>query len=616
MPEVTEKSRYFEFGPYRLDRQSRILNRNGVLVPLTPKVFETLAILVEHAGEVVSKEDMLRAVWPDSFVEESNLAQNVSVLRKALGDSAYIETVPKRGYRFVPPAPIVPANEAAPLRQETEVIPSAPRLRWRLWVPVMAAALLLTSSFVFLRQYPPKPVIRSLAVLPLKNLSGDAAQDYFADGITELLTEQLAKRLPLRVTSRTSAARYRNTAKSAPTIGTELGVDALIEGSVVRTGDRVRVTVQLIQAASDRHVWAETYDRDLADVLVLQKEIARAVASELHSRVLRDEDRSPAISRSSFEAYVRARYYWNQRTAQNLATAISWFQKAIAEDPANARAYAGLADCYNQLGTVMIGALPPRQARKLALAAANRALDIDPNLAEAHAALGYVQTYEWNWERAQAELDRAIQLNPNYAPAHLWLSHFLSIHGRFSEALQQVRLARDLDPLSPIVETQHGWILIHARRYDEAINALRSVVGKYPDYQWALWQLGMALAHSGDPNAAVATLEQAAARHPTHAFLGFLGYAYGRAGRTPDARRVLAELLSASRQGYVSPHALMFVYMGLGDRDKAFECLEQSFYERSNGVAWMAVAPDFDVLRPDPRFGGFLTRVGLGPVAR
>jgi TolB-like protein/cytochrome c-type biogenesis protein CcmH/NrfG len=578
---------------------------------LTPKVFDTLANLVDHAGEVVSKEDLLHAVWPDTFVEETNLAQNVSVLRKALGDTSYIETVPKRGYRFVLPVLLAPASEPEGPGKKPESIPE-PRRGRRLTMALFAAAiLLLTAGFVFLRQHISGTAIRSLAVLPLKNLSGDAAQDYFADGITELLTEQLSKRLPLRVVSRTSAGRYRDTAKPVRTIGRELGVDALIEGSVVRSGDRVRVTVQLIEAATDRHVWAETYERSLDDVLVLQKEIARAVATELRTAMIPREDRVATVARPSIEAYIRARYYWNQRTAKDIEKAVSWFQKAIEEDPANARAYAGLADCYNQLGTVMIGAGPRSETRTLALAAAKRALELDPNSAEAHAALGYVEMYDWNWDRAAVALNRAIQLNPNYAPAHLWLGHLHSMHGRFPEALQQVRLANDLDPLSPIAEAQRGWTLIHSRRFDDAIHVLRNVVKQYPDYQWALWQLGMALAHKGDFQAAVSALEQSTARHRTHAFLGFLGYAYGRAGRRADAIRIREELVSASRQGYVSPHAIMFLHMGLGDIDRAFECLEQSFAERSNAIAWMAVGPDFDVLRPDPRFSGFLARIDL-----
>lgn len=611
MPEADHEPGLFAFGPFLLNRRSRVLLRDGVIVPLTPKVFDTLAALVERPNEVVSKEDLLSLVWQDSFVEENNLAQNVSALRKALGAESYIQTVPKRGYRFVMPVEAVPAGEpdlpppAMPPRQRI--------LSWRMLAAVAAALLVVVfaTGVAAKRQARVTPEIQSLAVLPLKNLSGDADQNYFSDGVTELLTVELSRRLPFRVLSRTSAALFADSRKPLPVIASELGVDALIEGSVLRSRDRVRITVRLVAAAADRQIWTESYDRDLSDVLVFQKEIARAIASQIHATVLRDDDHTPSIARASFDAYLRARHYWNRRTAESVNTAIHWFQKSIDEDPLNARAYAGLADSYNQLGTVMIGADSPQKTRQLALAAANWAIEIDPNLAEAHATLGYVAMYDWQWERAKTELEHAIQLNPNYATAHLWLAHYHSIHGRAWEALQQVRLARDLDPLSPIIEAQHGWLLIHARRYKEALEVLRRVIERTPNYQWALWQLGMGTAHHGDAPAAVAILEPAAASHRTHAFLGFLGYAYGRAGRRADAMRVLNELLTASRRGYVSPHALMFVYMGLGDRDKAFQCLEQSFAERSNGVAWMAVAPDYDTLRSDPRFATLLAKTGL-----
>jgi TolB-like protein/Tfp pilus assembly protein PilF len=518
--------------------------------------------------------------------------------------------VPKRGYRFVSPVEASLPDE--PESPPPATVPRSGTGRWRVLATVAAAivVVLVAAGIAALRHARATPSIRSLAVLPLKNLSGDTSQDYFAAGVTELLTDELSRRLPFRVVSRTSAALYGGTPQSGPTIRSELGVDALIEGSVVRSGDRVRITVRLV-ATSGRQIWTESYDRDVSDMLMFQEEIARAVASQIRSKVLRGEVHSPSIARASFNAYLRARHYWNRRTAESVNIAIRWFQKAIDEDPLNARAYAGLADCYNQLGTVMIGAGSPQKTRKLALAAANRALEIDPNLAEAHATLGYVAMYEWQWQRAQTELNRAIHLNPNYPTAHLWLGHYYSMHGRHLEALQEVRLAGDLDPLSPIIEAQHGWLLIHARRYAEALGVLRGVVANTPDYQWALWQLGIGTAHEGNPAAALAILEPAAASHRTHAFLGSLGYAYGRASRRTDALRVLEELTSASRRGYVSPHALMFVHIGLGDRDRAFECLEQSFAERSNGVAWMAVAPDFDPLRPDPRFDLLLARTGL-----
>jgi TolB-like protein/DNA-binding winged helix-turn-helix (wHTH) protein/tetratricopeptide (TPR) repeat protein len=614
MSQGADNSRFFEFGPYRLDRDAKVLFRQGEIVALTPKVFDTLAALAAKPGEVRSKDDLLQAVWPDSFVEESNLAQNISVLRKTLGNG-YIETVPKRGYRFVPPAQDHPvsADQVSPPNPAANGARTSSRRRWSFWASCAAAFSMLVLGLLSLQRLG-NPDIQSLAVLPFKNLSGDPSQDYFAEGVTDLVTEQLAKRLPLRVISRTSASQFRNSTKPARTIGSELQADALVEGSATRTGDRVRITVNLIRAATDLHLWAETYDLDLADVPVLQKEIARTVAKQIHTQVVGEDGAPPAVSRSSFESLIRARYYWNRRTASSIAEAVSWFQKSIDEDPANAHAYAGLADCYNQLGTVMIGTRPPAETRKLALAAARRALEIDPALAEAHAALGYIAMYEWNWSRAGSALERALRLNPNYAPAHLWLAHLFSIQGRDSEALQQVGFAQELDPLSPIMETQRGWILIHARRYEEAIKVLRSVTERHPGYQWALWQLGMGLAHKGDLQQAVDTLEGAVGQHRTHAFLGFLGNVYGRAGRRDDALRVLEELHTASRHGYVSPHSFLFVYLGLGDSDKAFETLERSFAERSNGVAWMAVSPDYDPIRHDPRFKDFVARIALDRV--
>ena len=400
--------------------------------------------------------------------------------------------------------------------------------------------------------------IRSIAVLPLKNLSGDPGQEYFADGITELLTAEISKALPVRVTSRTSAMRYRNSGKSLRTMARELNVDAVIEGSVARSGGRLRITVQLIHASSDRHVWAETYDRELTDVLTLQQEIARAVAHEIRARTAPARGGGPApINRSAFEDYLRARYYLDQRTADSIPKAVSLYQKAIAEDPAYARAYAGLADCYNQLGTVMIGGRSPSESRKLAIAAASRALEMDPELAEAHAALGYSNLYEWNWDHARASLERAIALNPNYAPAHLWFAHYLAARANFDQALQEVRLARDLDPLSPIIQTQVGWILGHAGRFPEAIVEYRKALEMEPGYPWAMWQLGGALMITGDYAGAIQVLQKAVERDRAPSALAALGQAYALAGQRREAEKVLDELLALSQRRYVPPQCFV-----------------------------------------------------------
>lgn len=633
MADTLETNRFYEFGPYRLDRQARILLRGRTIVPLTPKVLDTLAALVEHRGAVMSKDQLLKAVWPDTFVEESNLSQNVSVLRKALGQDpdnlAYIETVSKRGYRFVaevkvsevkvPPeladmawkgSPREPAN-AEPAGASP---PAAPRFRKRT-AAAIGAALLLSGALAIWYYRPTRSGvsgIRSIAVLPLKNLSGDPEQDYFADGITELLTAEISKALPVRVTSRTSAMRYRNSDKPLRTMARELNVDAVIEGSVVRSGGRLRITAQLIHASSDRHVWAETFDRELTDVLVLQQEIARAVAHEIRVSIAQARGGGPVpVNRPAFEAYLRARYYLDQRTAESIPKAISLYQKAIAEDPAYARAYAGLADCYNQLGTVMIGGRSPSESRKLAIAAASRALEIDPELAEAHAVLGYSNLYEWNWDRARASLERAISLNPNYAPAHLWLAHYLAARAHFDQALQEVRLARDLDPLSPIIQTQVGWILAWAGRLPDAITEYRKALEMEPGYPWAMWQLGISLMSSGDYAGSIQVYQKALERNRAPSALGNLGRVYGMAGQRREAERVLDELFALSRQRYVPPTCFVDVYWGLRDRDKVFEWLEKAYQERSNYLLWLGISSDMEWLRSDPRLDNLLRRIGL-----
>lgn len=596
-----------------------VLLKDGVTVRLTPKVVLTLKTLVENAGEVVSKEQLLRSVWPDTYVEESNLAQNISVLRKALGTgptgTAYIETVAKRGYRFTgevhPVAMAPPLAPAAP--EETAIAHDSRSLKWR--VLIVAALLLLTAvGIVYQRRHAVSAaVIRSIAVIPFQNLSGDPAQEYMADGITELLTTELGRALPVRVTSRTSAMKFRKGGQSVPAIARELNVDCVVEGSVAREGNRLRVTAQLIDASADRHLWADTYDRDLTDVLLLEEEISRAIAREIKVvAVPREQGRAASVNRNAFEAYLRARYYVGQRSAPDVKKAVSWYEKAVAEDPAYAAPYAGLADCYNQLGTVMIAGASPAETRKLAIAAANHALEIDPGLAEAHAALAYSDLYEWNWASAEREFESAIRLNPSYPSAHLWFGHYLSARGQFDRALQEIRLAADLDPMSEIIQTQIAWTLGHARRYEEAIRQYRKVLADHPEYQWALWAFGGALTETGEYDAAIETLNKAAQlgnRSPSS--LGTLGRAYGLSGRRQEAQRLLDELTLLSRTRYVPPHAFVHVYLGLGDRDKAFEWLEKSYVERSNSLIWLSVSSMFDSLRPDPRFDDLLRRVGL-----
>ena len=620
MADTKQSQGFYEFGPYRLYPAARVLMRDGATVPVTPKVLDTLKVLVERAGQPVPKEELLRAVWPDTFVEESNLAQNISVLRKALGaaegNKNYIETIAKRGYRFVAvvrlasdsPPPAVPEPKPDPAAH------SRARSRKTTAWALLAAGVCVAGGILYYRGHgATASPIRAIAVIPLRNVSGDPGQDFLAEGITELLTTELGKTLPVRVTSPTSSMRFRDSTRPIAEVARELGVDTVVEGSVARAGDRFRVTTQLIHAADDRHLWAETYDRDVTDVMLLEEEIAQAVAHAIRVEALPVKTvRAAPVNRDAFESCLRARYFLDQRTEPEIRKAIEWYQRAIEEDPAYAVPYAGLADCYNQLGTNIIGARSPAEVRKLAAASARRALEIDPDLAEAHASLAYCDLYDWNWGAAEKGFLRAIKANPNYAPAHLWFAHYLTARRQFERALQEVRLASDLDPLSPVIQTQVGWLMGFAGHHAEAIQQFRKVLGDNPTYQWALWQLGHNQIAMHDYAAAIETLEKAAAlsnRAPSA--LGTLGYGYGLAGRRGDALRILKELTALSHQRYVSPKSIADVYEGLGDRDKAFEWFERCYQEHANAMIWLDVASEYDVLRSDPRFQDLRRRVGL-----
>jgi TolB-like protein/DNA-binding winged helix-turn-helix (wHTH) protein/Tfp pilus assembly protein PilF len=614
--------RFYQFGPFRLNPETRVLLRDGDVVPLAPKAVETLLVLLRSAGQPVDKEALIQAVWPDTFVEENNLAHHISILRKTLGSGGngktYIETIPKRGYRFVGEVQDDVENGGAtahaPLAASESRV-TRRRLAAAIALPVVGA---LVFVWWLSRRDHATPLFESLAVLPFQNLSGDPNQNYVSDGLTEALISEVARIRSLRVISRTSVMRYKEDRKALPQIARELNVGAVIEGSFARFGDRVRVTVQLLDAAKDSHLWEETYERGLAEIPKLWGEVAIAVAREIRARVEPEQRAQLAgrpVKREAFEAYLRGRYYWNKRTAENIHKAVEWFRKAIDEDPAYARAYGGLADCYNQLGTVLIGGQPPTEIRPLAIAAARKALEIDPELAEAHAALAYARLYDWEWAAAAEGFQRALSLNPSYASAHLWYAHSLSMRKRYDEALREVRLARQLDPLSPIIHTQVGWILQHAGRYDAAIEELRKVLATDPDYLWALWRIGSSYTSKSMFQEGIDALEKAAelsGRSP--AILGTLAETYGLAGRKELARRLLSEIEDRSREQYVPAIAFAHAYVGLGDSERVLEWLEKAYQQREQGVAWLAVWEAHGVpgaYRSDPRFHELIRRIGL-----
>jgi len=607
----------YEFGPFRLDPKEHTLLRDGRPIPLRPKVFDMLLVLIENRGHLVDKEQLMSLVWQEQFVEEGNINKNISMLRRALGEGdngqQFIETVPKRGYRFIGDVREV-KTDPAPVSQ------SIPRFNRR-WIPALVVpALLLAAVAYFLlyqRRVSRAPTITSIVVLPLQNLSGDPAQEYFADGMTDALIGDLAQLGALRVISRTSAMHYKGTNKSLPEIARELKVDAVVEGTVQRSGDRVHVRAQLIHAPSDSHLWAAEYDRDLRDALDLQSEVARAIAGEVRIKITPAEQRllvsKRVIAREAIDNYLQGRYFLNSRTEQNLRKAIEFFEGAIHADPNYAQAYAGLADCYNQLGTVMIGVMPSIEARKTAETAAKKALQIDNDVAEAHTTLGYVNFFNWNWITAEEEFKRSIELNPNYASAHSQYAHYLLARGRFDEALAEINRAQELDPLSLSISSSRGFILENMGRYEEAIEQLRRVLAIDPNFYQANWILALTYVANGQIDQAVTTAEKTvvvSGRAP--AALGVLGLAYGTARKDREAREVLNELFQMQKRRFVSPLAFVYVYIGLGDKDQAFAWLEKSYEERSNHLAFFKVSPTVDRLRSDPRFAELLNRIGLG----
>jgi TolB-like protein/tetratricopeptide (TPR) repeat protein len=456
--------------------------------------------------------------------------------------------------------------------------------------------------------------IRSLAVLPLQNFSGNPEQDYLSDGMTEALIARLSTIHPLRVISRTSAMQFKGTQKSVPAIGKQLNVDALIEGSVQRAGDKIRISVQLIRADTDEHLWSGTYDRGLQDVLTLQSDVTRDIARHIELAVTGTQRGSPAAARTVapevYEAYLKGRYALNKNSRAGLEEALQHFQAAAEADATFAPAYAGLAATYSGLGLVFYGA-PPSETRPKVIDAAKKALEIDPELAEARVLLADALQKDWHWGEAEAEYRRAIELSPSDAAAHAGLADWLLCQGRTEEALASARRAEELDPLA-FDNNQVGWILFQARRYEEAIRELRTVVAMEPDDAMTLWYLGFALNGAKQFDEAIQILEKAASlsnRNP--AVLGVLVRAYAGGGRHCEALRVLDELHRRRKKGYVPAAAFLNAYLGLGDKEEAFAWLERATEERSNIVQFLKVHPFFDLLRGDPRFAEFLRRVNL-----
>lgn len=624
---------FYEFGPFRLDPLKRRLIREGEPVRLTPKALDLLLVLVEASGRTVEKDELLEKVWAGTVVEENNLNQNITALRKSLGDSRqdsqYIATIPGVGYRFIADVRKIDGETGRRGGAETErsgdkspvsPLPHLPVVRsffLRYGIVVLVPVFVVGALAYALYKRERRPVITSIMVLPLENLSENPEQEYFADGITDALIGDLARIGGLHVISRTSSMHYKGTKKSLPEIAREINVDAVVEGTVQRSGDRVMIRAQLIHVASDKHLWVQDYVREMRDVLDLQSEIAQAIAREVQIKMTPAEKerfiaRHP-VRPKAFDEYLQGRYlYWNRRTPENLNKAIVHFQNAVKEDPNFAQGYVALADSYSAIGTVQVGAVPPVEARSLAEQAATKALEIDDALAEAHGALANVKHYNLDWTGAEQDFKRALELNQNYANAHNFYAGYLMCRGRVDESIAASNRARELDPFSLSISAQRGFLLENARRYDEAIAQLRVVIAMDPNHYSAYWILGHTYAANRQFDEAIGAAQKAVdLSERTPGALGILGLAYGLADRKAEAKKVLDELLKLNESRYVTPAALVNVYIGLGDKDKAFEWLEKAYQERSNFVAYLKVFPILDPLRSDPRFNDLLRRVGL-----
>jgi TolB-like protein/DNA-binding winged helix-turn-helix (wHTH) protein/Tfp pilus assembly protein PilF len=655
----------YEFGPFVLDPGERLLRHGAARMELPPRAFDTLLVLVEHNGRLLEKDALMRTVWGDTVVEENNLTQVVYLLRRALRDgedgTRYIETVPKRGYRFVAQvrefepesddvadrygapspgsataasaslasmAPLprneiaeVPAPAAVTLKGDTALHEDARRG----WMQGLIGGLAIVAVVVMLlgagwkrRLFGEAELgpIRSVAVLPLQNLSNDASQEYFVDGMTDELITDLAQIRELKVVSKTSVMQYKGTRFTLPQIGRDLGVDAVVEGSVLRSGDRVRITAQLIRASTDRHIWAESYDGDLKDVLSLQARVAESITNQVKLNLTAEESgrlrRTRAVNPEAFDLYLRGRYAWNQRNLEGFQKAIEYFNQAIGIDPNFAQAYSGLADAYTLLGLYGEGTVGASQAK----AAAEKALQLDDSLAEAHTSLAAVKILnDWDWQGAEREFQRALELNPNFAQAHHWYGNLLlGPEGRHDEAIAELQRAQELDPLSLIVNADTGFAYYLAGRYDLALQAYQKVLAANPNFIPVHYYLSQYYRQTGQydlwmketvENSRLAGFtSQADAFEKLYARVGFRGTMEEMA--KPGSGKLA--LSHDTTHGSCSSGNADVV---LGRNAAALDALEDCYKWNGNALIYLKVDPAWTNLRTEPRFREMLHRMHL-----
>ena len=639
-----QTNEFYEFGRFRVKSEERVLLRERELVPLTPKAFDILLTLLENDGRIVHKEDLMKKVWPNTFVEEGNLTQNVSLLRKALGESAngpqFIETVPRRGYRFVAPVskinvtngeqlreipnsplpPNVPSSlteEVSPALRKSELETRNLKLETvSKRVPAVALALAAVLATVVGIAYlggrdkagASTTAIQSIAVLPFVDDSPDADAEFLDDEIAESLVNSLTKLPKLRVVPRSVMVGYKGRNVDPRKVGEELNVRAVVTGRVHRHGDTISIQADLIDLDSVSQIWGQHYDRRLSDILLVQEEISRDIFENLRLKLNVEEQKQL----EAYRLYLRGRNAWNKRTPEGLQQGIDYFQQAINTDPNYAAAYAGLADCYNM--QVIYGVDQPKEGFPKAKEAAVKALEMDETLAEAHTSLAFIK-FRWDRDRVEAEREfqLAIKYKPTYAPAHQWYSSYLVALERFDEAVAEARRTQELEPLSFIASSHLGWILYLSGRNDEAIATCTKILNLDPNSFPARRYLGLAYEQKGMYPQAVEEFQKGVKLSGSPLMLALLGHAYAASGKTAQARQVLTDLHELETRRYISPYTVAAIYTGLGERDQSFKWLERAYEERDVWLMNLKVDPVFAKLRSDKRFQDLLTRAGLRP---
>jgi TolB-like protein/DNA-binding winged helix-turn-helix (wHTH) protein/tetratricopeptide (TPR) repeat protein len=628
----------FRFGDFEVDLRAGEFRRKGKRIKLGERPLQVLAALIENPGEVVTREELQQKLWPaNTFVDfEHSINTAVNKLREALGDSPehprFIETLPRHGYRF-----IYPLDSEAGRGQSTEETACSKaqiNSRLRRYAPVFLAGGALVAIAAILAIFDagglgsryrrltsaavqPPPQIRSIAVLPLENLSTDPGQDFFADAMTEELITNLGKSSGLRVISRTSVMRYKGVKKPLPKIAKELNVDAVVEGTVMRSGDRVRITANLLHAPTDRHLWAETYDRELKDTLAVESDVTGSIAYAIRTTLTPHEEERPSpvpprpVSVEAYEAYLKGRYYAQRFTVEGFEKSNEYLAKAIAADPDYAPAYAARAENCSW-GSLYLGT---HRAEVYAAGheAARRALELDPTLAEAHEALADLAFQaDWDWDLADREFRRALELNPNLVTARQSYARYLMGMGRPEESIAEYKRAQKLDPLSLIVNTELGWAYGFARRVEEASTQFREVLELDPNFAIARYSLAKAYVVTGKNDAAIREFRKAvAADKHNWAFLAYLGYAYGRAHQPDEALKVMAQLQQRAKKENVSPYAFAVVHLGMGHNDQALSYLEEAYQQRDAWLITLKVSPELDPLRSNPRFQALVRRMNF-----